>query len=310
MEIIQPSASILAITGHKELPYHYYPNADILIEAAGRTCYKSNEKITKTSAAAFREQRYREKHLTVLEHSWEVRHYFTLQHDAFLRAGNWSKYLYFSKTNKNIIAGNLRAWAECTELKWELNKCKYEVLGEETIQGLARAWDEPWLMRATVRFINDRGVSHEEVRHRPPAISQESTRYVNYAKRRTQFVIPPWVNPNNLRLNSILHKERWADLLWMVACWGSEKVYTTLIKLGWKPQQARNVLINSLKTELVISATIEEWQHIFCQRALGTTGVPHPQMSEVMIPLLESFERLEPTFFSKETLKKKSSGYI
>ena len=112
MEIIQSSASILAITGHRELPYHYSPNADILIEAAGRTCYKSNEKITKTSAAAFREQRYREKHLTVLEHSWEVRHYFTLQHDAFLRAGNWSKYLYFSQKNKNIIAGNLRAWAK------------------------------------------------------------------------------------------------------------------------------------------------------------------------------------------------------
>ncbi len=295
MEIIHPSFQILAMTGHPELPYQYQPDPELLIEACGRTCYKSEDKITAGSAKVFVESAKKRKHLTVLEHSWEVRYYYEL---LLLEFGNWNKYLYISKikTEKNsmLLSGNKRAFeeAEQEQKKLALSKNYYTLLKEYDISQLAIENNEPFLMSATVRFINDRGVSHEQVRHRPLVVSQESTRYVNYGKKGMQVILPLWIDELSREY------QVWKDAMQL-----AEVRYLELLDMGWSPQRARSVLPNSLKTELCITAPLSEWQHIFRQRALSMMGKAHEQMEEVIVPCWKEFEKLEPCFFSEEILR-------
>lgn len=287
MKIIEPSFEILAMTGHPELPYHYGYKPELLIEAAGRTCYKSEKAINEESAKKFVEMRKKEKHLTVIEHSWEGRLYFDIQRFNKLKKGNWCKYLYFSEYQP-LIVGNSRAWQEAIEKKPELDEMEYADMSEADLRTFAHMFDEPFLMCASVRIICDRGVSHEAVRHRPPVFSQESTRYVNYSKKGVQFIKPFWLEGSSF----------WERSVWKLACKFAELCYNLLINLGWTPQMARSVLHNSTKTEFVITAPLDEWIHILNLRARGTSGRPHPQMVEIMWPLLEEFNKKEPKFFA------------
>lgn len=133
----------------------------------------------------------------------------------------------------------------------------------------------------TVRFICDRGVSHELVRHRLASFSQESTRYVNYGDKDIEFIYPH---------TSI----GMAFELWKTAMEKAEETYKTLLVFGWSPQEARSVLPNATKTELVMTANIREWRHIF---KLRTSKAAHPQMRALMIPLLEELSGLLPGMF-------------
>lgn len=134
---------------------------------------------------------------------------------------------------------------------------------------------------ATVRFITNRGVTHELVRHRLCAFGQESTRYVSYFGDDIQFIKPVW-GINTAWTNAMILAERY---------------YRALVHSGWKLEQAREVLPNSLKTEIVVTANFREWRHIFNLRALGTTGRPHPQMKALMMPVLEEFAVACPAVF-------------
>lgn len=142
----------------------------------------------------------------------------------------------------------------------------------------------------TVRFIVDRGVSHELVRHRLASFAQESTRYCNYSKDKfgneITVIKPCYLDNSSGAYNT------WSRT--MVEC---EKSYFQMLKQGCTPQEARAVLPNSLKTEIVITANMREWRTIFKLRAAGITGVPHPQMLEVMVPLLKECKQLFPTLF-------------
>ena len=138
----------------------------------------------------------------------------------------------------------------------------------------------------TVRFICDRGVTHELVRHRLCAFSQESTRYCNY-KGGVTFIIPPWV-PLEPGEYGIVNNLKGTTRRWFMAMIEAEEVYIGLISLGWTPQQARSVLPNALKTEIVVTANMREWRHIF---KLRTSKAAHPQMREIMVPLLASVKR-------------------
>lgn len=132
-------------------------------------------------------------------------------------------------------------------------------------------------MPHSVLFICDRGVSHEFVRHRPAAFAQESTRYCNYAKDKFGNEITV--------IKPCFWDEEKDDILydmWKASCELDEKSYFSLLDAGATPQQARDVLPTSVKTELNITATEDEWQHIMNLRFHGTTGAPHPQMIEVM----------------------------
>lgn len=170
---------------------------------------------------------------------------------------------------------------------------------------------------ATVRFIVDRGVTHELVRHRLASFSQESTRYVDYTGTKTsghcQFIIPPWCDlkpgvytqeQTDGGLDFWKCDEEWVDTndlgegcsayTWLWAMHDAERYYQGLRSHAWTPQQARSVLPNSTKTEIVVTANMREWRKIFELRA---SEAAHPQMREVMIPLLNEFKARVPVLF-------------
>jgi thymidylate synthase (FAD) len=140
-------------------------------------------------------------------------------------------------------------------------------------------------------------VSHELVRHRLASYSQESTRWCNYSGEVT-FIIPPWIDIEqgtyiwpHVAINI---KDKPVEL-WFNTILEIEKNYQWLISVGgWKPEQARSVLPNSLKTEIVMTANLREWRHVFQQRCDENA---HPQMRELMIPLLNEFKQIIPVVF-------------
>jgi thymidylate synthase (FAD) len=141
----------------------------------------------------------------------------------------------------------------------------------------------------SVYFTNDRGVSHEEVRHRLSSFSQESTRYCNYAKDK----FGDEITIIDISGGFPDAPQEWLDV-WLEACADVERHYMRLIDLGAPAQFARSVLNNSLKTELVWTANPREWRHIFKMR---TASAAHPQMREVMVPLLAEFKSKWPSLF-------------
>lgn len=144
----------------------------------------------------------------------------------------------------------------------------------------------------TVKFICDRGVSHELVRHRPCSFAQESTRYCNYSQEKfgkeITVILPCFFDTGmGTATNSLVYDT------WKRACEYAEESYFKLLdEYGATPQEARDVLPNSLKTEIIMTATEEEWQHIVNLRAKGTTGQPHPQMVEIMEPWYEELKEI------------------
>jgi len=156
----------------------------------------------------------------------------------------------------------------------------------------------------SVKIICDRGVTHEIVRHRLASYSQESTRYCNY-KGGVTFVIPPWIKFDAGEYN---HKfcSSWevpfnADQTWFASMLDHEDQYISLLKMDWSPQQARSVLPNSLKTEIVMTCNLREWRYIF---KLRISSAAHPQMREIMIPLLEKFKEIIPVVFEDIQINK------
>lgn len=139
----------------------------------------------------------------------------------------------------------------------------------------------------TVRFVCDRGVTHELVRHRLASYSQESTRYANYSKEkfgREITVIKP----------SFWPEDSPEYLEWEAVMEQIEKSYMRLIQLGASPEQARSVLPTSLKTEIVMTCNIREWRHVLNLRC---SKEAHPQMRELMVPLLYELHERLPVLF-------------
>lgn len=136
----------------------------------------------------------------------------------------------------------------------------------------------------TVRFITNRGVSHELVRHRLCSFAQESTRYVRYGGE-MEFIRPVWWDKDLMT---------GAQECWVFAMNRAECSYQELIDKGWRPEQAREVLPNSLKTEIVMKANLREWQHIFNLRC---SQKAHPQMQALMLPLQEELGYRIPEVF-------------
>lgn len=148
----------------------------------------------------------------------------------------------------------------------------------------------------TVRFIVDRGVSHELVRHRLASFAQESTRYCNYSSDKFNSELT-FIKP------CFLDKDTEQFKVWKCAMEMAEIIYKGLTKKGLTAEQARIVLPASLKTEVVMTANLREWRQFFKLRALGTTGRPHPQMLEVTLPLLCEFKNQIPVVFDDLIVK-------
>jgi thymidylate synthase (FAD) len=135
----------------------------------------------------------------------------------------------------------------------------------------------------TVRFICDRGVTHELVRHRLCAFTQESTRYCNYLKRGIQFIKPCFWEEGTEQYRR-----------WYQAMEFAEAAYNEMIKAGATAQEARSVLPNSLKTEIVVTTNLREWRHIVRLRAEAHS---HPQMREIMLILKKELQEKLPVIF-------------
>ena len=142
--------------------------------------------------------------------------------------------------------------------------------------------------KITVKIICDRGVSHEIVRHRIASYSQESTRYCNYTDdkfgKELTFIRPCFWEQNSKKYN-----------IWYKQMKSVGKNYFSLIDLGSTPEQARSILPNSLKTEIVITMNLREWRHFF---KLRTSLKAHPQMREISLPLLNEMSNYLPVIFS------------
>lgn len=142
--------------------------------------------------------------------------------------------------------------------------------------------------KISVRVICDRGVSHEIVRHRIASYSQESTRYCNYGsdkfKNQITVIEPFFWNENDPEKRKI----------WEEAMKGCERAYLKLLDLGATPQEARSVLPNSLKTEIVMTMNLREWRHFF---KLRSSKSAHPQMKEVSDAILAEFRTRVPVVF-------------
>jgi len=140
----------------------------------------------------------------------------------------------------------------------------------------------------TVKFTVDRGITHELVRHRLFSFAQESTRYCNYSKdkfgNQITFIVPCCLDFEKL-------------YEWKKACIEAEEAYFKLLKEGCTPQEARAVLPNSTKSDIIVSGNYRQWRHFFNLRAAEVTGKVHPQMKEVTIPLLEEVHNRIPIVF-------------
>lgn len=163
---------------------------------------------------------------------------------------------------------------------------------EKMVAALIRSGHEAMLEHYsfTVKFICDRGISHELVRHRIASFAQESSRYCCYAKdkfgKELTFINPCFWEPDSDNYARWFHEMDEA-----------EKTYLAMIESGATPEQARDILPISIKTEIVMTANLREWRHFFKLRAEGVTGKPHPQMLEITIPLLKELKQKIPVVF-------------
>lgn len=281
MKLIKPSFTILHQAPGLEGVYKQ-------IELAGRTCYKSEDKITPDSAKAFVERMINSGHGAMLEHG-TVYLGMPIETIIPIEANGWGKYESNKYSKGDVVCSingekrvaittNLRVLVEngwLDDLQYICEPTKYHE------------------KRITVRFICDRGVSHEFVRHRVFSFAQESTRYCNYSKDKfgneLTFIQPCYLNEAELAQYGPYHlvsRNKSPESIFICSLNNAEKDYLTLIESGWKAQEARAVLPNALKTELVMTGFITDWQHFFDLRCASNA---HPQARELAIPLYEEF---------------------
>lgn len=287
------------------------------IENCGRVCYKSEDKIKEGSAEKFIANLIKRGHEAVLEHGSFILvvsrgfYYETQSMIKNLEEKGFNSFLRFTYDTRPIISGNVRAWRDflkvIVEIQAELPGCfenfiknnpiifpefqdvTFRHINEDDVRiikpcDLQTTNEKLTHYDVTVKFVVDRGISHEIVRHRPASYCQESTRYCNYSKdefgKEITFIIPSYLDYKSVGWNT------WKDA--MKTC---EDAYFKLLDIGLLPQEARAVLPNSLKTEVVMTANLLEWRTFF---KLRTADAAHPQMREVTRPLLDDMKEIIP----------------
>lgn len=308
MKLIKPKAElIIQKNGLNELYKH--------IEKCSRVCYKSEDKITEDSAKPFVARMIKSNHLAMLEHgtvylkisipkkAWfksVVDKYYGNPHSKVNNTFDDYDYHYFITTNYRVLVEN--GW---------LDDLKYMCVPTEYHE-----------KRYTFRLTTSIGVTRELNRHRVNSIAEQSTRYCNYSKDKfggeITFCIPSWMNipessaywadglnyriqpDDNPFVEAIIPvrpneyfttEEAMVCSLWLHSLEGSENNYMELLKQGWQPQQAREVLPLCTATEIIHTAFASDWKHFFDLRYFGTTGKPHPNMVELSTLMKEEAEK-------------------
>lgn len=241
------------------------------IEFCGRTAYKSEDKITENSAKEFVDRMVKSKHGAVLEHGTvyliipereQKRYEYTLlicnsYTKAILHDGD----CYITTNYRVIIENDITHMLAYTSKPTEFHEKRY-----------------------TIKFTTDRGVSHELVRHRKFSFVQESQRYCNYSKDKfggeITFIKPSFITVNELpsNIDRNASPEVFKAFILKVAFDSSENDYFDLIKEGCTPQEARAILPNATKTEVIMTGFASDWRFFFDLRYYGETGKPHPDM--------------------------------
>ena len=301
MKLIKPSFEILEQLPGLEGMYKQ-------IELAGRTCYKSEDKITEDSAKEFVDRMIKSGHGAMLEHGTVYlsldmtsrEQYFKYCYNKFSKANSTGNAEY--STWRGFVTTNLRVLVENDWLE------DLQYISEPT---------EYHEKRHTVKFICDRGILAEFTRHRSMSFAAESTRYCNYSKDKfgneITCILPPWLSENDIPKGFGYTSDDWGSLIcefyyeatekgksegfniepvrnFVFALQTSEQLYFSLLKDGWKAQEARSVLPSALKTELVMTGFESDWKHFFELRCPGSA---HPQARELAIPLQEKFKELK-----------------
>lgn len=258
-----------------------------MIELAGRTCYKSEDKITEDSAKEFVDRMIKLGHGAMLEHGTiylkiqEINGHIppamlywrdsTNQKYSKVRTRLESDSPYSANYEVLYVTTNLRVLVENNRLA----DLQYQVKPTEYHE-----------KRITAKFICDRGVSHEFVRHRVFSFAQESTRYCNYSKDKFNneivFIIPSWAEVN--KFGEIVADDNECFYHFKRSLEFAESNYFTLLNNGWKPQQARQVLPNATKTELVMTGFESDWEHFL---SLRTSKNAHPDAQQLSLKLRE-----------------------
>ena len=318
MKIIEPKTELVNIS-----------DPLIKIELCGRTCYKSEDKITPDSAEKFVKNIIARGHESVLEHAWfivqmqdpEYSYYQKILSTLFDHGKN-TLLKSTSVFERNIVSGNARMWRDFMRnmamiitppnflrLFEDFPELFSDVMPDYPARTLynpiaAKLISESDLINVdeikthasqTVRFTVDRGISHELVRHREASFSQESTRYCNYSKDKFGneiTVIKPCFWDENSELYAI----------WKNSMFECEESYFRLLGKGASPQEARSVLPTELKTEVVMTTNLAGWDNFFKQR---TSPAAHPQMREVAIPLVQQIKEKETALKANANKKAK-----
>lgn len=318
MKIVDPSVEVLR-TGLEKV----FMSPEQFIERVGRTCYKSEDKITADSAEKFVRGLISRGHEAMIEHwtlifqtnrdanyenilrdwmncSTPLDGYEAVTDDSFVPKIRFTDDY---ANHRFIISGNIRAWrdfirAYLRNYNCRLNGFFFDVMDAAPVffedlrptDTRPDGW-EPWLTPITVKdlqsdlehlvhhdvtlkFVCDRGVSHELVRHRAASFAQESTRYCNYTQGKygneITVVRPSWCDAGSQ-----------AYEIWQWGCEINENRYRALISVGCAPQEARSILPNSLKTEVVVTGTMGHWNHFFGLRC-GPEAQPDMRKSACM----------------------------
>lgn len=241
------------------------------IELAGRVSYKSEDKITEDSAKEFVDRMIKSKHGAVLEHG-TVYLSVPKEETEIIGFHGWCQY---SKVRSDLVMEEPCNWLITTNMRVLVEHdrlCDLKYICEPT---------ERHEKRITARFTIDRINSQSIVRHRTMSFTQESQRFCNYSKDKfnneVTFVKPHWYN-----------EEFPACLTWIEAMKDAEKRYLELIEMGLKPQDARGVLPNETKTEIVVTGFESDWEHFFSLRSpkYGAQG-PHPNIARLADELYE-----------------------
>ena len=278
------------------------------IELAGRTCYKSEDKITEDSAKIFVDRMIKSGHGAMLEHgtvylkipflneqSYSAHHYLEYNMNPYSRTNTSNKYLYVTTNYRVLVENN---WLD--DLQYICEPTEYHE------------------KRVTVKYTCDRGILAEFTRHRTFSFAAEPARYCNYSKNKfgngLTFIIPSWVDdiPNNTVLNGLEETFNfvWSDLtkqevklkvseytrVFLHTAINSELSYLNLIENGYKSQQARQVLPNALKTELVMTGFLSDWTHFFELRCAPSA---HPDAQKLAKELLVKLNEMYPGKFDE-----------
>ena len=288
MKLIKPSFSIIEQQAGLEGVYKQ-------IEKVGRVSHKSEDRITEDSAKTFVERMMKMKHLSTCEFG-TVYLYIDYHNPSFGKiidkysSNEYSKCIVFP--NEVCISSNYRVLVEnnwLDDLKYLCEPTKYHH------------------KRYTVKFICDRAILAEFTRHRKFSFMAESTRYCNYSKGKFNseltFIIPCWmdipegsIDLGNYDKTSARYKDGniyiidtkppYVGVDFIRSLCEAEANYLSIVRNGWKPEQARNVLPLSLKTELYMCGFAEDWEKFFELRCATNS---HPQARELAVPLKEEF---------------------